>query len=237
MMSEQMKNPQTEVFELTIFNGHAIIHSEGNIILIDTGTPVTINREKTFDFAGKRYDTHTGYMGLNIPGFIELLETEITTLLGMDILRDFNVLFDYKNHEVTFSRDEIDFTGQTAPINVVMGIPVIAVEVAGKPITCFLDSGAKLSYLTSTITNSLPTIGVEEDFYPGIGKFETDCYLIDTALGNEVFSVKYGNLPALLERTLMLTGTKGIIGWDFFNNFKILLDLKNNRIVYAKNYF
>jgi hypothetical protein len=34
--------------------------------------------------------------------------------------------------------------------------------------------------------------------------------------------------------TLMLGGTDGIIGFDFFNNFKVVLDLKNNRLKYAK---
>lgn len=32
----------------------------------------------------------------------------------------------------------------------------------------------------------------------------------------------------------MLGGTDGIIGYDFFNNFKVVLDLKNNRLEYAK---
>jgi len=31
----------------------------------------------------------------------------------------------------------------------------------------------------------------------------------------------------------MVSGISGIIGYDFFNNFKIVLDLKNNKMKYA----
>jgi hypothetical protein len=30
-----------------------------------------------------------------------------------------------------------------------------------------------------------------------------------------------------------LGGTDGIIGFDFFNNFKVVIDLKNNRLKYT----
>jgi hypothetical protein len=33
--------------------------------------------------------------------------------------------------------------------------------------------------------------------------------------------------------TLMMGGTDGIIGFDFFNNLTIVLDLKNKRLQYA----
>jgi hypothetical protein len=98
----------------------------------------------------------------------------------------------------------------------------------------FLDTGAKLSYLSDSLTSNYESIGTDEDFYPGVGKFQTECFEITTVFGNTEFVVKYGNLPTLLQMTLMLGGTDGIIGFDFFNNFKVVLDLKNNRLKYAK---
>jgi hypothetical protein len=97
----------------------------------------------------------------------------------------------------------------------------------------FLDTGAKLSYLSGSITSNYESIGTEEDFYPGVGKFETECFDISTSFGVNNFNVKFGNLPTLLQMTLMLGGADGIIGFDFFNNFKVVLDLKNNRLKYA----
>ena len=98
----------------------------------------------------------------------------------------------------------------------------------------FLDTGAKLSYLSGSLTSKYESVGTDEDFYPGVGKFQTECFEIPTIFGDKEFGVKYGNLPTLLQMTLMLGGTDGIIGFDFFNNFKVVLDLKNNRIKYAK---
>ena len=77
------------------------------------------------------------------------------------------------------------------------------------------------------------SLGKDKDFYTGVGKFETGCFDIKTSFGDNNFNVKYGNLPALLQMTLMLGGTDGIIGFDFFNNFKVVLDLKNNKLKYA----
>jgi len=52
-------------------------------------------------------------------------------------------------------------------------------------------------------------------------------------LGNKKFIAKYGNLPSALQNALMSYGADGIIGFDFFNNFKVFLDLKNNKLQYA----
>ncbi len=98
----------------------------------------------------------------------------------------------------------------------------------------FLDTGAKLSYLSDSLTSNYESVGTDEDFYPGVGKFQTECFEIPTVFGDNEFVVKYGNLPPLLQMTLMIGGTDGIIGFDFFNNFKVVLDLKNNRLKYAK---
>ena len=84
------------------------------------------------------------------------------------------------------------------------------------------------------MTSNYESVGTDEDFYPGVGKFQTECVEIPTVFGDKEFVVKYGNLPTLLQMTLMIGGTDGIIGFDFFNNFKVVLDLKNNRLKYAK---
>ena len=114
-----------------------------------------------------------------------------------------------------------------------MGIPIIELSIDSQILKFFLDTGAKLSYLSKSITSNFESVGTDEDFYPGVGKFETECFEISTSFGAKNFIVKYGNLPPLLQMTLMLGGTDGIIGFDFFNNFKVVLDMKNNRLKYA----
>ena len=98
----------------------------------------------------------------------------------------------------------------------------------------FLDTGAKISYVASETTNGLTPDETDTDFYVGFGDFETPVFNLETTIADKPFRVRYGNLPSLLESTLMgLSGTKGVIGYDFFNSFKVLIDYRTNTLYLA----
>jgi hypothetical protein len=44
---------------------------------------------------------------LTVSKISEMLGTEITTLLGADILSDYKILFDYKNEIIEFNKEAI----------------------------------------------------------------------------------------------------------------------------------
>jgi hypothetical protein len=221
-------------FQIQLFKGHPIINEGENRILIDTGAPTTIHASDSLNFYSESYGCSTNYMGLTVSKISDMLETEITTLLGADILSDYRILLDYQNQVIEFSKQEINIDGTQTDISNFMGIPIIKMTVDNQELKFFLDTGAKLSYLSDSLTSNYESIGTDEDFYPGVGKFQTECFEIPTVFGDNKFIVKYGNLPKLLQMTLMLGGTDGIIGFEFFNNFKVVLDLKNNILKYAK---
>lgn len=221
-------------FQIQLFKGHPIINEGENRILIDTGAPSTIHASDRLNFCSESYGCSTNYMGLTVSKISDMLGTEITTLLGADILSDYKILLDYQNQVIEFSKQEIDIDGTQADISNFMGIPIIKMTIDNKELKFFLDTGAKLSYLSDSLTSSYESVGTDEDFYPGVGKFQTECFEIPTVFEDNKFIVKYGNLPTLLQMTLMLGGKDGIIGFDFFNNFKVVLDLKNNSLKYAK---
>lgn len=166
-------------------------------------------------------------MGQTIQELSGMLGTKITTLLGTDILSNYKILFDYKNKVVEFSEQEIALAGTKTAISVFEGIPVIALSIKNQEFKFFLDTGAKLSYLPTNITSSYTSIAIVKDFYPSLGSFETPCFEISTQFGKQNFVAKYGNLPPLLQQLLSLGGVQGIIGFDFFNNYKVALDLKS----------
>ncbi len=221
-------------FQIQLYNGHPIINDGEIRILIDTGAPSTIHSSDSLNFCSDSFRCSTNYMGLTVSKISDMLGTEITTLLGADILLDYKILLDYPNQVIEFSKQEIDIEGTQVGISTFMGIPIIKMTVDNQELKFFLDTGAKLSYLSDSLTINFESIGTDEDFYPGVGKFQTECFEIPTVFENTEFVVKYGNLPTLLQMTLMLGGTDGIIGFDFFNNFKVVLDLKNNRLKYVK---
>ena len=205
---------------------------EGCKILIDTGAPATIHNSDSLRFMGTGYTAETNYLGLTIEKLSELLGKEITTLLGCDLLSKYKILFDYNNKSVIFSDENIDMEGTEIPIALFMGIPVIELIIGDKKLKFYLDSGAKLSYLNKEFTENLESAGIKEDFHPGAGKFKTFTYDIFTGLGDFKFKVKYGNLPDILQLTFLISEIDGIIGQDFFNNFKILLDIGSKKLKY-----
>lgn len=220
-------------YKIQLYKGHPIINDGENIILIDTGAPSTIHSSDSLNFCSDSFGCSTNYMGLTVSKISDMLGIEITTLLGADILSDYKILLDYQNQIIEFSKQEIDIAGTQMDISNFMGIPIIKMTVDNQELKFFLDTGAKLSYLSDSLTSKYKSVGTDEDFYPGVGKFQTECFEIPTVFGGKEFVVKYGNLPTLLQMTLMLGGTDGIIGFDFFNTFKVVLDLKNNRLKYA----
>ncbi len=218
------------IFKLNLFQGHPIIEERGNIILIDTGAPTTIHNAVSLHFCSENYNCSTEYLSLTTHKISEMLGTEITTLLGADILSKYNILLDYEKGTAEFSKHDIKFQGKEIHISSFMGIPVIELTVNNHVLRFFLDTGAKLSYIHNKYISKQSFVGIEDDFYPGVGAFQTDVYEIMTRFDNHNFLVKYGNLPNLLQMTLMLGGIDGIIGCNFFENFKVLLDLQNNKL-------
>lgn len=222
-------------FKIELFKGHPLLKSGSAIILIDTGAPATLHTSDTFTFCEETYDTKSDYLGMTVEILSEMLGTEITTLLGADILSKYQIMFDYKNESVTFSKTEISFEGTEIALSSFKGIPLIEFSIDDQPLKFFLDTGAKLSYVSNNVTKNHQSIGIEEDFYPGLGKFETDCYEITTRLGTNDFAVTFGKLHPILQMSAMLGDTNGIIGYDFFRAFQIVLDLKNNTLKYSSN--
>lgn len=182
---------------------------------------------------GSDYSPGANYLGLTIEKLTELLGMEITTLLGCDIISEYKVLFDYKNRSVIFSDKKNEIEGSEISLTLQMGVPLIKLMIENKMLNFYLDTGAKISYLKEEITENFEKKEVFKDFHPIVGKFETATYDIITTIGDINFNVKYGNLPEALRLTFMIGGTDGIIGKDFFCNFKVLLDIGNYKLKYS----
>ena len=76
-------------------------------------------------------------MGLTVSKLSDLIGTEITTLLGGDILSEYQIMFDYKNEVVEFNKQEIAFDGSETAISNFMGIPVIELFIDSRKLNFF----------------------------------------------------------------------------------------------------
>ncbi|HMR42014.1 MAG TPA: hypothetical protein PKA90_16475 [Ignavibacteria bacterium] len=95
-------------FELDILDGHAIMHNNNDVILIDTGAPSTLHKNDTLDFMSVNYPVLTKFMGMTVGDLSVLLGKYVTTLPGIDVLKNYSILFDYKNRSVKFNYNETD---------------------------------------------------------------------------------------------------------------------------------
>ena len=85
-------------FKIDFVEGHLLIRDNENIILVDTGSPVTMHKESTLSFLGREHRV----LNKGVDYLSRLAGVEFTTLMGMDILSQYRVVFDYENEEITF---------------------------------------------------------------------------------------------------------------------------------------
>jgi hypothetical protein len=93
-----------------------------------------------------------------------------------------------------------------------MGIPIVTARIGGHDYRMFFDTGAQISYFQGDLRTEFPPAGRVTDFYPGVGQFQTDTNDVPVSLAGVAFTLRCGVLPGLLGMTLMMAGTKGIVG-------------------------
>ncbi len=119
--------------------------------------------------------------------------------------------------------------------NSAMGMVCLPVTVAGVALNFVLDTGAKISYIGSEQTSTLMAVDEREDFNPMIGRFSTPIYELETTIADTSFVVKFGNLPSVMSLPLKMIGIDGIIGYDLFAAYTVIMDFKNNILYLAKS--
>jgi hypothetical protein len=227
-------NNNKYIFDIELYDKHLIIHDQDNIILVDTGSPTTLHNKPEFEFCGRKFHSSSSNLLTNIDDVSNLLGRRITTLLGTDILSQYKIVIDYRERQFILSETILEDFGQKIPFESIQKIPVVELEIENRSLRLFLDSGAKISYLDADLTKDLNAIGQEEDFYPGIGAFSTPIYEVLTQIGGHCFNAYYGNLPKNMEQLLRHNQIQGIIGFDFFMNFRVGVDYREKKIVINK---
>ena len=222
----------TKTFEINLYDGHLIFNNNGQKVLVDTGSPVTISRSDHFVFMDQEYNCTTSLMGHDISSISKMMGYDIDVLMGLDVIGEYEMFTDYKSAKVTFSSEEIPFEPVcTIPIIQEMGVICVILRVKGKEVKLALDTGAKISYIAESYTLEEAEIEVRDDFNPAIGQFKTPIFAMEASIDGRSFPVNFGKLPSLLAMSLQMMGIEGAIGYDLFNKYKVLLDFKNNKML------
>ena len=220
-----------KTYTINKFDNHLIIEDNGHALLIDTGSPFSIFDGAALDFCGRQFPQ--GMNMVSVETISNLLGMHVDALVGNDILSHFNVGIDYAGGTITFSDEVLDLPGAIElPFKLLIGVPNVTMTLQGEEHRFFLDTGAKISYVSAQMTQGLTPVETASDFYPGFGNFDTPVYNMEASVAGQPFNVRIGNLPPVLEATLIgLSGTAGVIGYDFFNRFKVVFDYANGKML------
>jgi len=199
-------------YKYDLVSGHIIAVADQLRLLIDTGAPSSVGDPSPILFAGNSYPMQKNYMGISPESLSKSVGTRVNALIGADILNQYDILIDPIAHTFNMTEDELPLAGASLGLDSFMGIPIIEAGVGQDKVRMFFDTGAKLSYLDPDRTHSFQSVGTETDFYPGVGEFRTNAYDIPMVLATESIVLRVGNLPELLQMTLMMADTNGILG-------------------------
>lgn len=192
--------------------GHLFVEMERELWLLDTGSPTSFGHRKSLSIAGKQFPMLPNQLGLDAATLSRFVSVECAGLLGADVLASFDLIFDLPNSKLVAAVEEIEWNGQAVDLHLFMGIPIVTVKIRGDDHRMFWDTGAQVSYWDDDALSEFPSAGTVSDFYPGLGRFQTDTHNVELEIGSRHFTVRCGALPTLLEATLAVAGTTGIVG-------------------------
>jgi hypothetical protein len=201
-----------EKTQLTFRSGHLIASLMSGDWLLDTGSPISFGSEPTIYLDGNRFSIIEDYFGLNSAELSKLVGEPLVGLLGMDIISQLDLMIDIESEILIISHQPIDLDGMTLDIEEFMSVPIFRIRFAECEHRVFFDTGAQISYFQNDSIGNYEAAGKVQDFFPGMGEFDTDTYQVPFSIGSQEFEFRCGRLPDLLGLTLVMASVEGIIG-------------------------
>jgi hypothetical protein len=218
-------------FPLFFHDGHPLVQFSPDLILLDTGSPLSFHDTAILRWMGTDHPAKQSMMGVDMTRLRQMLGLQITGLMGMDIIGKYSVVFDYPSMQVHFEDDPLRMDGTILPLSTFMDVPMTRVEILGAERPMYLDTGAKLSYIDAALTAGRTPDGHEDDFHPSVGNFSTAVHRLEGLFCGQTFDARFGNLPPALGMLLSMGGSQGVLGYDFFNRFRVGMDVRNQQMI------
>ena len=220
-------------FSLVLEQGHLFLSdNQGAWFIVDTGSPTTVYESSQLLFMGKNHAVTTNYIGLTVEslrGFVPHPSKRIVGLLGNDVLSHYWFELDVRAGLASFGEGIAPERKNSFSFQALMSVPLISIEVGGHKLRAFLDSGANLSYVKTSVSLGWESLGIKQDFHPMFGAFESPHFVQQTEVHGIAFDVNYGTLPGMMAATLSM-GIDAILGVDLFANATVFFDYRNKTI-------
>lgn len=222
-----------QTYPLLMRSGLMFLGHDG-LWLVDTGSPASFGPCDSVELAGIRFELARSLMGFSAEKISALVGFEIAGLLGTDVINRLDWLFDLPAGRVTVSTEPLPVEGPSIEMADIMGVPLIPVEVGGRPLRAIFDTGAELSYLPRECFNGVAPNGRFRDFNPVLGSFEVDVYSLDARIGGIPFTLRSAPIPenlGLLQTAFSMAGAQALIGIQVLESQPTLYSPRRQRLV------
>lgn len=207
-------------------HGHIIVNVAGRPCVLDTGSPFSLGAYP-IRISGREFPVFEDYLDVSCEYLSEEIGTRVEGLIGADIVRMFTMGI-YPNEQMVQFLNEPAFGNIVLPIDNYMGVPIIKLEVNGRVLSAFFDTGAPLSYLLPEALEGLEPDHTREDFYPLVGNFLTPVYHLPYNIGGETGEMRFGCLPDELRSMLDSGDVQAIIGTELIKRFGLSLSIREH---------
>lgn len=221
-------------YQYDLVDGHIIVKDGETRLLIDTGAPSSVGENTPLDFAGASHNVAGTYLGVTPCSLTSNVGSPVHALIGVDVLNHYDMTINPPESVLTLTDGEQSLSGNCIALDQLKGIPIVPASVAGQTVRMFFDTGAKLSYLHPEMTAKYHRDGSEEDFYPSLGKFQTDTFSVPVSLGTEEIVLRVGVLPEPLQMTLMMGNTSGILGTAILATHRVCFAPRRKILVFTR---
>ena len=210
-------------YKAEIVNGHILVNDDrGSKILLDTGSPLSFHAERIVALNGKTYPVRTSLGSADSRYVTDNVGTAVSGLVGMDILGESNLLIDVPGGRVVLG---CPTDGMTRIASSQGAYVFMEMEIRGQMVKVILDTGAPISYVSSSLTEGLEVVDVVDDFNPAVpgGKYRVPRYEFSAAFAGQEFRMRAGHLPPALQMAVSILGVKGVVGMEVLKHQPVLI--------------
>lgn len=218
-----------------VYNKHLILDTSRGLILVDTGSPASFHMDGCLEINDREYNVPANYMGISAAYISSKIGCEISGLLGMDIINLYEMWVDVRDAYPAIGEVSFVDPDESKPYKGanVMGIPICEVVIGRNKAKLLFDTGAPISYLSDDYINQAPIYDEVNDFSPLMGgeEYTVNRHIVCTTFPyphiyeSEINQdIAYGRMPMQLSMLLNKLNVDGIIGYDLFEKFRVVVD-------------
>ena len=153
--------------------GILCIEADGVIVILDTGSPVSLGTGDIINLGGIPHQTQDSSLGYDWQSLKDTLPFSVSALIGTDQMSGKSISINLKEERAAWTQS----LNNGLPMEMVAGVPVVSATLNGKKGRFFFDTGASICY----VTDEKDLLGCNlagnfNDFHPMLGKFSTQLF-------------------------------------------------------------